>query len=112
MHKINNITTDPFQRHTLLLDDKELTLELRFLPAVQIWIMDVEYLGRWQRGVKLSASVLHLRSFNFPFDFTVELTDGSGIDPFRLDDFADQRCELYFVTPAEMIEIRGQEIRE
>lgn len=112
MRRVENITAAPYQRHTLLLDDQELTLELRFLPAVQIWIMNVEYLGRWQRGIKLSASVLHLRSFNFPFDFTVDLTDDSGIDPFRLDDFLNQRCELYFVTPEEMTELRGQEIRE
>lgn len=112
MNQVENITADPFQRHTLLLEDREVTLELRYLPAVQIWIMNVEYNGRAQRGIKLSASVLHLRSFNFPFDFTVVITDNSGIDPFRLDDFADQRCELYFVTPAEMTQIRGAEVPE
>lgn len=112
MIRIQNITADPHQRHTLLIDNGQITLSLRFLPVVQIWVMDVEYQGQVQRGIKLSASVLHVRSFNYPFDFTVVLTDDSGIDPFRRDDFETGRCELYFVTPAEMVDVRGLEVPE
>lgn len=110
MIRIENLSSDAHQRHTLLIDRGQVALVLRYLPAVQIWIMDVEYLGKAQRGVKLSASVLHIRSFNFPFDFTVVVTDNSGVDPFRLDDFSSGRCELYFVTPAEMVDLRGLEV--
>lgn len=112
MIQVENITADPHQRHTLLTDAGQVVIVLRFLPVVQIWIMDVEHEGRAQRGVKLSASVLHIRSFNFPFDFTVVLTDDTGIDPFRRDDFETGRCELYFVTPAEMVDLRGLELPE
>jgi len=85
---------------------------LRFLPAVQIWIMDVSYRGDDQNGIKLSAGVHHLRNFNYPFDFTVVLTDDTGIDPFRRDDFETGRCELYYITPAEMEQVRGLEVPE
>lgn len=112
MIRVDNITADPHQRHTLLVDNGQIILTLRFLPVVQIWVMDVEYRGKVQRGVKLSASVLHLRSFNYPFDFSVVLTDDTGIDPFRLDDFETERCELYYVTPDEMVEVRGLEVPE
>lgn len=112
MIQVENITADPHQRHTLLTDAGQVVIVLRFLPVVQIWVMDVEHEGRAQRGVKLSASVLHIRSFNFPFDFTVVLTDDTGIDPFRRDDFETGRCELYFVTPAEMVDLRGLELPE
>lgn len=112
MIQIENITADPHQRHTLLTDAGQVVIVLRFLPVVQIWVMDIEHEGRAQRGVKLSASVLHIRSFNFPFDFTVVLTDDTGIDPFRRDDFETGRCELYFVTPADMVDLRGLELPE
>lgn len=109
MHKIQNITDEPFQRHTLLMDDDEAILELRFLPAVEIWVMNVAYKGKERNGSKLSANSYHLRSYNFPFDFTVLVTDDSGLDPFRVDDFQTGRCELYYITPEEMKQIRGQE---
>lgn len=110
MIRVSNITADPHQRHTLLTDDGQITLELRFLPAVQIWVMDTEYKGKVSKGVKLSAAVHHLRGFNYPFDFTIALTDGSDIDPFRRDDFETGRCELYYITPAEMEQVRGLEV--
>ena len=109
MHKINNITAEPFQEHTLILADGEAVVELRFLPAVEIWTLGVTYKGKERAGQKLSANVYHLRPYNFPFDFTVVVNDGSGLDPFRADDFATGRCELYFITPEEMRQVRGQE---
>lgn len=109
MYKLSGITDEPYQAHTLLLDEGEAVLELRFLPAVQIWIMSVTHGEKVRTGIKLSASVYHLRSYGFEFDFVVTLTDGSGIDPFRVDDFASGRCEIYFVSPEEMQVVRGQE---
>lgn len=108
MNKLQNITSQPFQQHTLLLDDSEVVIELRYLPAVEIWTLSVKYEGRERNGLKLSANVYHLRQYGFPFDFTVLITDGSGIDPFRPDDFASGRCELYYITPDEMQVVRGQ----
>lgn len=112
MIRVDNITADPHQHHTLLTEQGQVLLELRFLPAVQIWIMGVEYRGKVQRGIKLSANVHHIRGFNYPFDFTVVLTDDSGIDPFRRDDFDTGRCELYFITPEEMEQVRGLEVSQ
>ena len=79
MHKINNITAEPFQEHTLILADGEAVVELRFLPAVEIWTPGCERTKDKERaGQKLSANVYHLRPYNFPFDFTVVVNDGSG----------------------------------
>lgn len=108
MHKLQNITAQPFQQHTLLLDDSEAVIELRYLPAVEIWTLSVEHEGRVRTGLKLTANVYHLRTYGFPFDFTVTIADGSGIDPFRVDDFASGRCELHYITPEEMQVVRGQ----
>jgi len=108
MHKLQNITAQPFQQHTLLLDDSEAVVELRYLPAVEMWLMNVSHGGRVRNGLKLTANVYHLRQYGFPFDFTVLITDGSGLDPFSIDDFANGRCELYYITPGEMQVVRGQ----
>ena len=111
MKRINNITSEPIQLHTLLVDDFEIELQLRFLPEVQIWVMSVTLNEKVINGIKISAGVLHMRGYNFPFDFAVQITDGSGLDPFRLDDFENERCELYYVTKDEMEQIRGLEVQ-
>jgi hypothetical protein len=108
--QITNITNEPHQIHTVLTDDGAVTLTLRFLPAVEIWILSVDYKGILANGVKLSAGVSHLRAFNYPFDVAIVLTDHSGIDPFKADDFSSGRCELYFAGRAEMFKIRGIEV--
>lgn len=109
MHKIEDVTDEPHQRHILIMEDaSEAVIEIRFLPAVQMWTLSASYNGRSQSGLKLSAAAYHLISYGFPFDITVSLTDDSGISPFRVDDFSTGRAELYFITPVELAMVRGQ----
>ncbi|HEB0976109.1 TPA: hypothetical protein ACVU0F_000657 [Yersinia enterocolitica] len=110
MDRITNITDEPIQRHVLLFDRGEAVITIRHLPTVEMWKMRVEYNGDFIDGVKLSLGVLHFRHKNWPFDIALLCTDNSGIDPYRADDFASGRCELYMVTPEEMIEIRGENV--
>ena len=105
--RIQNITDQPHQRHTIIIDESEVELSLRFHPTIQMWVIDVEYAGRVASGFKLSLSVLHMESQNFPFDFVVDDTSGTGLDPFRLDDFATGRCRLYMLDAADMEDWRG-----
>lgn len=118
MNIIRNITADARQRHFLEFERGSIELELIFLPAVQMWKMDVTYTrsGDTQAqppiyGVKLANATSHFKHRNWPFDFCVVDTSGNGVDPFRLDDFSTGRSELYFVTPAEMISIRGVDVQ-
>ena len=104
--RLQNITAEPHQRHVVLIDDAEVTVVLRFYPTVQIWCVDVESGGRTASGFKLSLGVLHMVSQNFPFDFVVEDTSGTGLDPFKLDDFSTGRCSLYMLDAADMEAIR------
>lgn len=118
MNIINNITSDASQRHFLEFDRGSIELELFFLPAVQMWKMNVTYTRagdteaqRSIYGVKLANATTHFKHRNWPFDFAVVDTSGNGVDPFRLDDFSTGRSELYFVTPTEMIQIRGVDVQ-
>lgn len=91
MKKLTGITSDPIQEHRFIVDGEEVIITLRFYPTIQAWCFDVEYLGRLIKGVKASLGVWHLKSSNFPFDFTFIDTSKSGIDPRYIDDFETGR---------------------
>jgi len=111
MKRIQNITDEPIQRHSIIIGEYEAVLYLRYFPKTQHWTIGIEYEGGAVYGVKLSLSVLHMVSANFPFDFIVADNSDTGIDPFQRDDFVNGRCTLYMLTADEMIEVReGAEV--
>lgn len=107
---LENISDESNQRHTILFEESEITFILRYHITAQIWTFDVSYNGLSANGIKLSIGTLHMRSRNFPFDFAVDDTSNTGIDPFRKDDFSQGRCNIYLVTREEMTDIRGLEV--
>jgi hypothetical protein len=107
MRQILNIDSTAHQRHTLLFDEFEITVELRFLSPVQIWTMNIDYKGWSIKGIKLSCGVLHIRGANQPFDFVCVDNLGIGQDPFRITDFEDDRCSIFLLEPGDMLNIRG-----
>ena len=108
--QITGITDETFQRHILLVNDEEITLTLNFYQVSEFWTFDISWRGKTYNGFMLSLGVLHIRALSWPFDFFVSTTDKSGMAPFRQGDFAEGRCELYFVTAGEMQELRGLEV--
>ncbi len=108
--QIENITAEADQTHIIIADGIEVSLRLYFLSAVESWFMDCSYAGVSAAGIRLSAGAYHVLSYNLPFDFLVEITDRTGIDPFRADDFSSGRCLLWYVQRSEMLEIRGVEV--
>lgn len=108
--RIAALTNDADQQHTLLTDSGTVRLRLRFHPVAQIWTMDVEYGDDAVYGVRLAAGTRHVQGARWPFDFYVRETLGSGVCPYKADDWSSGRCELWFVTAAEMEEIRGVEV--
>lgn len=111
MRKVINITAEHDQRHVLFVGALEITLRLRFMSSVGSWFFSVEYNDQAVHNIRLASGVLHIRSKNWPFDFAVDLTDTSGLDPFREQDFSDGRCVLYLIEPEEMEGIRGQAVQ-
>ena len=107
---MKNITSEAHQPHIVVLEDQEIELTLRFLPPVEGWFFNVTFGGRTVNGFKLALNTLHMVSQNFPFDFVVEDLSGRGIDPFRIDDFSENRCALYMLQTDDMTEIRGQDV--
>ena len=109
MRQVTNLTDEPIQRHTVIFEESEIVVKLRFFPRHQFWAMDVEY-GPFQVfGVKVSVGVLHITSGNQPFDFYATDSSGNGVDPYRRNDFASGRCRLYMFNRADMLKIRRGE---
>ena len=107
--QIENITDEAYQEHILVFEESIIELTLRFYPTTQIWCFDAAYKEKSVNGIKLSAGVLHMRSRNFPFDFVVSTSEG--IDPYRINDFSERRCELYLVTREEMETVRNAPVQ-
>lgn len=108
--KIINISDETRQRHTILFNNSEIILSLIFLPFVEVWFMDVAYKQFELHGVKLAVGSLHMLSSGQPFDFIVLDNSGNGLDPFKKDDFSQERCSLFLLEPDEMQEIRQVEV--
>lgn len=112
MYRVNGITADPHQSHTLLMDDRQIVLTLRFLPVVQSWFMSLAYEDWRIDNIRLALNVSLISQSNQPFDFVVTDTDGLGVDPMTERCFETGRIELYFATAEELQEIRKYEVRE
>lgn len=108
--RIENITNEAIQSHVVLLEGKEINLELRFLPVAEMWMISVEYQGVKATGFRLANNVLHMQSTNYPFDFIAVDQSERGLDPYRIDDFSEGRVNLYMLQRADMEEIRGQDV--
>lgn len=110
MLQIQNITDEAFQRHSILFEDYEIVLSLRYLHRCSVWVMNLEYKGWKINGVKLSTGVLHISGQNKPFDFFVSDESNNGIDPYKLDDFSSERNILYLLERGDVEEIRSVDL--
>lgn len=106
MIKIINLTNEPNQLHTILFEETEITLHLRFHEICGFWTFDVTYKDRSVYGVKLSISTLHIQSENLPFDFVCLDNSKLGLDPFEIDAFLE-RCSIFMLEADDMEKIRG-----
>ena len=98
--QVVNITTDPHQKHEILYQNQRIEVELRYLAAVEIWIMDVRCKDREMNGIKLTAGADLLYGSGLPYTFALSTTEG--IDPFTMSCFATGRSKLFFIDRADL----------
>lgn len=106
MKKILNITNEPNQLHTILFEESEITLHLRFHEICGFWTFDATFKDKSVYGIKLSLSTLHIESSNLPFDFVCIDNSDYGLDPFEIDAFLN-RCSLFLLEAEDMENVRG-----
>lgn len=113
MQEIINISDEPIQTHQLEFTRGLVLMRLEYNAISQAWFMSLNYTDensvqrRPINGVKLSLSTLHFKHRNWPFDIAINDTTGLGVDPYNLQDLSTGRCEISFITPDEMILLRG-----
>ena len=106
MLRVENITTDPDQSHTIDFLDNPVAMRIRYIATRKFWYMDINYNGLNVLGIKCVVGVALLKNNNFPFDIAINDDSGNGVDPFRLEDMA-QRMSIYIAEPDDMAAIRG-----
>jgi len=111
MRQLTNLTSEPIQNFVLKIGSEEAKIQFRFYPTVQMWCFNLSFRGIDIKGIKISLGVLHITSYNFPFDFIAEDTSNSGIDPFKNNDFEIERIRFYMLTADEMKTFRGYSVK-
>ncbi len=104
MKKIN-ITNDPIQDFSIDFENAAIVVQVRFFTVIGFWTIAVRYKGKVVKFKKLSLGIPHMLSSNLPFDFVVVASDG--LDPYHIDDFTTQRCELRLLERDEIENFRG-----
>lgn len=107
MIQVQGIGQEAHQRHTILFEESEVIIDIRFYATIQMWVADMFYKDFVVRGQKLSLGTTHILELNQPFDFAVTDESQEGIDPFRLNDFSDDRCRLYMLEADDVADLRG-----
>jgi hypothetical protein len=110
MKQLTGIAAECYQSFTLIVGNEEAIINLKYLEVTRQWFFDLEFRGQNIYGVKLTLGCLHINNYNFPFDFVVQDTSNSGIDPFQIDDFFGGRCILYQITAEEIATYRGYNV--
>lgn len=105
---INKITIDPVQRLILTgIPQIQITMDIRFMPRVQRWIMNLAYGDTVINGIAIVSSLNLLRQFkdNIPFGMTCIMADG--LDPYKVDVFATKTANLYLLDSTDVATIEG-----
>lgn len=108
MRYLNKITDQALQRFNLTGNPGERTIAtLRYMPTQQNWVMDLQYNDFILNGITVTTSPNILRAYKnlIPFGICCNSTDG--LDPYLIDDFAVQRCNLYLLDRADVLAIEA-----
>ena len=107
MRLIENLGDEAHQVHTLLFEESEIVLTMRFHPPVEQWAFDCMYKDFEVYGQRLIVGATHIRPLNQPFDFALVDESGEGLDPFRRVDFSSGRISMYLLERADMLLLRN-----
>lgn len=103
MKLIDAITDYPFQKMTVIGDNKErIDLTFRYMASQQLWRLDVSYGDFSAYGLLCMQSINLLRQWQdiLPFGLMVRSVDGQ--DPFYLNDFSSGRIVLFYLNQSDL----------
>lgn len=107
MFIIQQITSDPLQRQTLILPDgTSLTLTMYFIPLQTGWfITDLVYGNFELTGLRITLSPNMLRQFKNQIPFGLACYgNNTNREPTQQQDFSSNNFSLYILSQAEVQE--------
>lgn len=106
MKYLNKITAAPYQQFFLTgIPQETITLTLRYMPSQQMWTMDLAQGDFIANGIQIVAAPNLIRNFRNIINFGMACLTSDGLDPYYVDDFANQRVGLYLLTSDEILQI-------
>lgn len=108
MKYINKITNDAQQRLILTgIRGLQITLTMRFMPRIQRWIMGISYGDVSIQGIPVCTSLNLLRQYKNVLPFGISCATTNQLDPYTVDDFANQTANLYLLDETDVEQIEG-----
>jgi hypothetical protein len=106
MISIDNLSNDAHQVTHIVLDDSSVVdLSLDYLPAIQKWAFSLTY-GTFTIHNKILC--LHpniLRQWRRTLPFGLACVANDNCEPFNIDDFINNRIQLYILDTTDILDI-------
>lgn len=103
MNQITTISNDAKQTiYVTLSDDSVVTLDIRYLAAIQRWGFSVSHDTLTVNGQIICVSPNMLRQWRKIAAFGLACMSTDGVDPILPDDFVNGRCVLYVLSASEV----------
>lgn len=109
MQRLDNISNDSKQRHTILLDSDgtRIVLELTYKPTQLGWFLDVVYesMGFEVHNLRITTNTNILNQWRnkLPFGIICQCKDAQ--DPMLIEDFLVERASLGILSKDEVNQI-------
>ena len=109
MQYIDNISNEPMQKHTILLeeDSSRIVLELTYRPNQLGWFLDVTYDNLYFKlyGLRITtnSNILNQWRNKLPFGIICQCKDSQ--DPMLIEDFLVNRAQLAILSKEEVNQI-------
>lgn len=106
---INKVTDAASQQLTLTgIPDIQITLTLRFMPRIKQWIMGISYGSISIQGIAVMCGLNLLRQFKNEIPFGISCIRADGLDPYTVEDFANQSANLYLLDATDVGNIEAE----
>lgn len=106
---IEDITSDPLQSRSLILEDNSIIrMTMYYMPMQYGWfIRELTYLDFTLRGFRITNNYNMFHQFRNQIPFGMAcFTDGNR-EPTQQDDFSSEASKLYILTSDEVDEFQG-----
>lgn len=105
---INKVTADAQQQLTLTgIAGVLIGMTLRFMPRPQRWIMGLTYNTTSIQGEAVVTSANMIRQFKNNVPFGIACLRADGLDPYTINDFANQTANLYLLDAADVADLEA-----